>query len=67
MTKKPTKSKVDTVIALCKRKSGTTLPDIAKKLRVSKVAAASLIGDARRKGARLKCKADADGVNRYYA
>jgi hypothetical protein len=64
-TKKPI-HKVDSVIALCKRKAGTTIPDIAKKLSVSKIAAASLIGDARRKGERVKCKMDADGVGRYY-
>lgn len=46
------KTKVDSVIALCK--TGTTLADISKKLRVSKVAAASLIGDARRKGVKVK-------------
>ena len=60
------KSKVDTVIALAKRKSGTTLDAIASKLRVSKVAAGSLIADARRKGKRVKCKMGADGVSRYY-
>jgi hypothetical protein len=65
MAKKPT-TKVATVIALAQRKSGTTLADISKKLRVSKVAAASLIGDARRKGERLKCKIGADGISRYY-
>jgi hypothetical protein len=53
MTKKQaTKSKVESVIALCARKSGCTLADITSKLRISKVAAASLIGDARRKGER---------------
>jgi hypothetical protein len=62
MTKKPTQSKVESVIALCSRKAGTTIPDIAKKLSVSKVAAASLIGDARRKGVKVKHEA-----GRYYA
>jgi hypothetical protein len=32
---------------------------------VSKTAAASLIGDARAKGERVKCEKDADGVSRY--
>ena len=68
MAKKSTsKSKVDTVIALAQRKSGCTLAQIVSKLNVSATAASSLIGDARRKGTRLKCKADGDGVSRYYA
>jgi biotin operon repressor len=62
MTKKLPKTKVSTVIQLCKRKSGTTLESIAKSLGVSKVAASSLIGDARRKGVKVKHE---DG--RYYA
>jgi hypothetical protein len=68
MTKKQAaKSKVATVIALCERKSGCTLADITSKLGVSKVAAASLIGDARRrKGQRVKCEKGDDGVNRYF-
>jgi hypothetical protein len=61
MTKKPT-TKVDTVIALCKRKTGVSIFEITRRLSVSTVAASSLIADARRKGARLKNK---DG--RYYA
>ena len=60
------KTKVGTVIALCERKSGCTLADITTKLRVSEVAAASLIGDARRNGQRVKCESGADGVSRYY-
>jgi orotate phosphoribosyltransferase-like protein len=64
MTKKPTRSKVETVIALCRR--GTTLDAISTKLRVSKTAASSLISDARRKGKRVKCEMGADGVSRYY-
>jgi hypothetical protein len=62
MTKKPTQSKVDAVTALCKRKAGTTIPEIAKRLGVSTVAAASLIGDSRRKGAKVKYD-----NGRYYA
>jgi hypothetical protein len=53
MTKKPT-SKVDTVIALAQRKAGCTTEQIMSKLNVGKVAALSLIGDARRKGVKLK-------------
>jgi len=59
------KTKVDTVIALCKRKSGTTIVEIAKQLKVSKVAAASLLGDARRKGARVQFVKSKDGVSVY--
>jgi hypothetical protein len=64
--KQTTKSKVDSVIALCARKSGCTLADITSKLRISKIAAASLIGDARRKGQRVKCESGADGISKYY-
>jgi hypothetical protein len=64
--KKTTKSKVATVISLCERRVGCTLEQISKTLRVSKVASSSLIGDARRKGAKIKCKQGADGVSRYY-
>jgi hypothetical protein len=46
-------SKVATTIALCQRKSGVTLEQIAK-LKISKVAGASLIGDARRKGVKVR-------------
>jgi hypothetical protein len=35
-------------------------------LRISKIAAASLIGDARRKGQRVKCESGADGISKYY-
>jgi len=62
MAKKPT-SKVDAVIALASRKSGVTFAEISKKLNVSTVAAGSLIGDARRKGAKIKY--DVEG-GRYY-
>jgi predicted transcriptional regulator len=62
MKKKPTRSKVDTVSALCGRKTGTTISEIVKRLNVSAVAASSLIGDARRKGVKVKHE---DG--RYYA
>lgn len=61
MTKKPT-SKIATVIRLAQRKAGTTIADIVEKLGISKVAAASLVGDARRKGVKLKNK-----DRRYYA
>jgi hypothetical protein len=64
--KQVAKTKVGTVIALCERKSGCTLADIATKLRVSEVAAVFLIGDARRHGQRVKCESGADGVSRYY-
>jgi predicted ArsR family transcriptional regulator len=63
MTKKPTQSKVESVIALCERKGGCTLADISTKLGVSKVAAASLIAVARAKG--TKVKFDVEG-GRYY-
>ena len=54
MTKKPT-SKVDAVIALASRKSGVTLDEISKAVHVSvATAAASLIGDARHKGVKIK-------------
>lgn len=46
----------ETVVALCQRKSGASIPDIIKRLGVSKIAAASLIGDARRKGVKVKYK-----------
>ena len=62
MTKKLTRSKVDSVLALCKR--GTTLEAISKKLGVGKVAAASLIADARRKGVKVKFDVES---GRYYA
>ena len=63
MTKKPTQSKVESVIALCERKGGCTLADISTKLGVNKVASASLIADARAKG--VKVKFDVEG-GRYY-
>ena len=62
MTKKPT-SKVDTVIAMCGRKSGTTLADITKRLNVSKAAASSLIADVRHKGVKVKFDVES---GRYY-
>ena len=61
MTKKPT-TKVKSVIALCERE-GATIKDMAEKLRVSKVVAASFIADARAKG--IKVKFDVEG-GRYY-
>jgi DNA-binding transcriptional regulator LsrR (DeoR family) len=55
-------TKVATVIALCQRKSGVSLEQIAKQLKISKVVAGSLIADARRnKGVKIKY---ADGVYR---
>lgn len=63
MSKKPTKSKVDSVIALARRKSGTTLAEIAQKLTVGKTAASSLIADARRKGVKIKFDVES---GRYY-
>lgn len=63
---KITKTKVDAVIALCGRKSGCTLSNIMDKLSVTRAAAASLIGDARRKGIKLKYEKRAAGRNRYY-
>ena len=56
--------KVQTVIDMRSKKSGTTVGDIAAKLRISKVAAAELIADARAKG--VKVKFDVEG-GRYYA
>jgi hypothetical protein len=47
-------TKVERVIALASRKSGVTLEQIAKHLKVSGVAAGSLICDARRKGVKIK-------------
>jgi DNA-binding transcriptional regulator LsrR (DeoR family) len=54
MPKKETSTKVETVIALASRKSGVTLDEIAERLNVSRVAAASLIADARRKGVKVR-------------
>jgi DNA-binding transcriptional regulator LsrR (DeoR family) len=54
-------TKVAATIALCQRKSGVTLEQISKQLKISSVAAASLIGDARRKGVKIRF---ADGVYR---
>jgi DNA-binding transcriptional regulator LsrR (DeoR family) len=62
MSKEPT-TKVQSVIDMCSRKSGTTLADIAAKLQISKAAASSLIADARAKG--VKVKFDVEG-GRYY-
>ena len=59
-------SKIEQVIALCSRKSGTTLADIMDKLSVTQVAASSLIGDARRKGVNIKSEKSAAGKYRYY-
>jgi hypothetical protein len=66
MTKKLPQTKVSQVIQLCRRKAGVSITDISKKLGVTKVAAGSLISDARRKGKRVRRKMDADGVSRYY-
>jgi hypothetical protein len=63
MTKKPTSTKVAAVIALAQRKSGTTIADVTKQLRISPTAAASLIADARAKGVKVKFDVE-DG--RYY-
>ena len=61
------KTKVETVIAMCMRKSGCTLEQIAAALSVTPTAARSLIGDARyQKGQPIKSKKDAKGVSRYY-
>ena len=54
MSKQKPTTKVETVIALCERKSGVTLAEIATKLRVSRVAASSLIADARRQGVKVR-------------
>ena len=54
-------TKVASVVALAQRKDGVTLEQIAKQLKVSGVAAGSLIGDARRKGVKIDF---ADGVYR---
>ncbi len=62
MPKAPT-TKVDTVIALVQRKSGCTVEAIMSKLEVGRVAALSLLGDARRKGVKLK----RDDAGRYRA
>ena len=53
MTKQST-TKIETVIKLAQRKSGCTVEAIMSKLDISKVAAQSLLGDARRKGVQLK-------------
>jgi hypothetical protein len=58
--KKPV-TKVATVIALAQRKSGVTLEQIVKQLKVGKIAAQSLLADARRKGVKIKF---AEGVYR---
>jgi len=55
------KSKVASVLVLCRKKSGTTLDAISKSLSVSRVAAASLIADAR-KNAKVRYE-----EGRYYA
>jgi DNA-binding transcriptional regulator LsrR (DeoR family) len=55
-------TKVATVIALAQRKNGTTIDEISKKLKISRVAAGSLIADARGKGVKIKF---AEGV--YHA
>ena len=62
MPKTP-RPKVDSVIALAQRKSGCTTEQIMSKLDVGKVAAQSLLGDARRKGLKLK----RDDAGRYRA
>ena len=62
MPKEPT-TKVQTVIDMCSRKSGTTLAEIAVKLNIGKGAASSLVADARAKG--VKVKFDVEG-GRYY-
>jgi len=54
-------TKVETVIDLASRKAGVTLEQIAKQLKISNVAASSLISDARRKGVKVKF---GDGVYR---
>jgi DNA-binding transcriptional regulator LsrR (DeoR family) len=56
-----TKTKVATVQSLAARKRGVTIAEIAKTLRVSRVAASSLIADARAKGVKVRFK---DGVYR---
>jgi len=61
------KTKVAAVIAMCSRKSGCTLEQIAAALSVSPTAAYSLISDARyKKGQRIERKKGAKRVNRYY-
>lgn len=62
MTKKPT-TKVQTVIDMCSKKSGTTMDDIAAKLRISRAAASSLVADARAKGVKVKFDVER---GRYY-
>jgi DNA-binding transcriptional regulator LsrR (DeoR family) len=62
VTKLKSITKVETVIDLAQRKSGVTLEQIAQQLKISPVAASSLIADARRnKGVKIKY---ADGVYR---
>jgi DNA-binding transcriptional regulator LsrR (DeoR family) len=61
MSSKKSITKVATVITLAQRKSGVTLDQIAKQLKISSVAASSLIGDARRKGVKVGFS---DGVYR---
>ena len=56
---KQPKSKVATVIALAQRKSGVTLEQIARQLKTT--SPASLIGDARRQGVKVRFS---DGVYR---
>jgi hypothetical protein len=50
-------TKVEQVIALCERKNGCTINDIVTELGVSRPAASSLIGDAKRKGRPVKVDA----------
>jgi hypothetical protein len=47
-------TKVASVVVFAQRKDGVTLEQIVEQLQNSKSAASSLIGDARRKGIKIK-------------
>jgi hypothetical protein len=55
-------TKVQQVIALCERDAGCSLADIVENLKVSKQAAASLLGDIRPKGIGLT-REERDGLS----
>jgi hypothetical protein len=61
MPNKQPMTKVAQVISLARRKSGVTLEMIERQLKIGKVAAQSLIADARRKGVKV---AFSEGVYR---
>jgi hypothetical protein len=58
-------TKVQRVIEMCSRKDGATLDHISSALSISKAAASSLIGDARRAGKNIKREVGENGVGVY--